>query len=523
MSFISQLLTRCCILIFVFQIHANAQSSIPKNYEAVAAQVLDNLYVHAGLSKVRKPKIVLNTGKKFGAVYRPLQNEIHLETALVEICRSFKKDSLHALAFIIAHELSHAIFKQQNDINPANFLSIHNEKPGKTEEEKNSDIYGLFLAFISGYAPDRVLNKLIDQIYTTYQLPDTKTRSYPSKEDRKKSDQALLDQVTPLIQLFDAANVLTLKREYIFAALSYEHILNFFRGPEMFNNLGVVYTLRAMENFDENLDVYAYPIELDLNTGLKKVRRSRGALTDEMRIERNNLLLKAREQFEKALQLNPEYNPARVNKLCNLLIYGEISKAIEYYYTITKAIAATKIPDELQMAVGIAYALNKNGEAQKIFSRLCKSKIEKTRRFAYTNLQLFNKGGTQKKESLASQYDCLQWKKLVSSPLTLPQQFTDRQYPIGDANRKISFSYNTYGSGQAFLFRNDDQALLSIERKKLALVKDQAFLPESGWSQANLFWVQTPRGSYIECESSGLLYLLGNKNDFLEEISVTCY
>ncbi len=524
MKSIFRILTCACLLLTAFHPDLNGQKGIPKNADILAGQVLDNLYAHSGFSNLRKPKIVLSTGKNFGALYRPQQNEILIEVALLEICRSFKEDSLHALAFILAHELSHALIRQQDDKNPANFLSVYADQTGKLEEEKNSDIYGLFLAFISGYAPDKVLNQLIDRIYASYSLTDNASPSYPSKEERKKSDLALLEKVNPLIQLFEAANLLTLKKEFVLAAQSYEHILKFYKGPEIYNNLGVIYTLKAMELFDEDLDRFSYPVELDLNTGLKKIKRSRGSLTDEMRSERNNFLIKARSNFEKALQLNHEYHPATSNLICSMLLKGETDLAIQYTSSKAKFAAATAKKDEFQMALGIAYALNHKNKAKEIFSNLSKSSNEKTKRFAQQNLQVLrNTGIYERPTDPRYQQDCKQWTSNAKPDNELFRNYSGKPYPIGDPNRNLSFSYAIQNDSQFYLFNIEDQRLLSIERVRIDKAAGQQRKTETGWSQANLFWVHTPRGAYVECESSGILYLLGNKNRFLEEISVRCY
>ncbi|MBK6822961.1 MAG: M48 family metalloprotease [Saprospiraceae bacterium] len=132
-------------IVFFLVIFYNSQVQAGhKNYKLrTVEKVLSNLYRAASIPQIHKPKIALVKGSSIGAVYVPGQNLIRIEEKLYDICIEFNKDSLNALAFVISHELSHAIQKHVKFSNDAsNFLMTNNMGKSKFHEEKEADLQG---------------------------------------------------------------------------------------------------------------------------------------------------------------------------------------------------------------------------------------------------------------------------------------------------------------------------------------------------------------------------------------------
>lgn len=512
------------LAVLVMGTRIQAQTLENRPAQELASKVLNDLYRKAGYPDVDLPKVLVVHSESFGAVYHPIKNEIHLEHSLLNICREFGRDSLNALTFILAHELSHAILKQEGQRNPSNFLRVQIDAAAKWEEERNADVYGMLIASLAGYSPEKVLDDLIDKIYLQYKLSDFSGSAYPSKVERKKSDAALLDLVQPLIRLFDAANLLSIKKEFALAALAYEHILRFYKGPELYNNLGVAYTLKAMEYFDEQIDGYSYPIEMDFNTGLKKVKKSRGVLTEEMRMERRLALRKAAGYLDEALKINPRYTFAHTNRMCVLLLSGEAAQTIAYMERQSKIDPQfAKDPDHRQI-LAIAHAISGSNKAQALFKSLLHTGPEKSRLFARNNLQTFEKRNRSKTASGRPVEDCSMLESAASVKTRWTRSVAEKRYPLGGEGSTISFSYGDQPPLHWFHFYADDQPLLSIRRS--AVGHEQASRTLStrlSTTGPNLLWVQTSGGSYLACEPSDVLYLLGKNNRILEEIEWVCH
>ncbi|MGB3085257.1 MAG: hypothetical protein WBB21_11110, partial [Saprospiraceae bacterium] len=82
---------------------------IASNPQKTAQKVLHKLYMANGNFQRKIPTIELINQQQNIAVYIKKKNLIQLEIKAFQLCSSFGKDSLDALAFILSHELVHAI------------------------------------------------------------------------------------------------------------------------------------------------------------------------------------------------------------------------------------------------------------------------------------------------------------------------------------------------------------------------------------------------------------------------------
>ena len=157
-------------------------------------KVLVQLYHAASIPQIYKPKIALVKSSSIGAVYVPGEHLIRVEEKLYNICREFKKDSLNALAFVIAHELSHAIQKHKKSNNESsNFLMTNYVGKHKYLEEREADLQGVFICYLAGFKPSSIIKSLINSIYEKYSLNSAHLNGYPPKSERIKSSETVLE------------------------------------------------------------------------------------------------------------------------------------------------------------------------------------------------------------------------------------------------------------------------------------------------------------------------------------------
>ncbi|MBK9015481.1 MAG: hypothetical protein IPM82_16240 [Saprospiraceae bacterium] len=238
---------------------------------AVAQQILDKLYLAAGQYAIKKPGLEMTKENMKVAAYYPARNVIVLDEKTYLLCRSLGKDSSHALAFVLGHELTHA-FQIEVKIAKAttNFLSYDQTYKVETQTEKTADINGVFTAFLAGYRLSGVVPKLLPKLYEAYGLTGRTLRGYPSLEERSQSAKEVLDITDKLIDLYEASSYMLAAGYYDLAATNYEYILQYYEGREVYNNLGVLYLYQAMEHYLPQTDRFVYPIEIDAATLLKK-------------------------------------------------------------------------------------------------------------------------------------------------------------------------------------------------------------------------------------------------------------
>lgn len=337
--------------------------------------ILDSLYHYAGQYVYTKPQIQLSESNQRVAAYIPAKNLITIDPKALDICNSMGKESFNSLAFLIGHELTHAFQKEvRTNGHATHFLSYDKHIHGSIRTEKVADIQGVFTAYLAGYGLQDAVPTLLDKIYTDYQLKGKKLSNYPSYDERLKSAKEVVELVEELIDLFEANQYLLALGKHKIAAISLEHILEYYEGYEIQNNLGVTYTHAAMEFFDHQTDLYAYPLELDGATQLSKIDRSRGPALNFMELTaRQNILEQALSYFRKAVHLNRNYTIGKINIACTLNLLRKPEAALRYLQG-TSFSKKEKNSDAYQLTIGITKALlNHKAAPAKQFKQLINS------------------------------------------------------------------------------------------------------------------------------------------------------
>jgi len=396
---------------FDLQVVESAKSNIPN----VAEQVLKNLYATYGDRQRPCPKLLI-TDDNQGPRYRESAQTIVLDARSMQVCRSFGRDSVSALAFIIGHELAHFFHSKHHDHKAEfSYLAFDRGKHGDAEQERLADVQGIFNAYLAGYRTTAILPKVIAKLYDSYQLK-SKLDGYPSLSERQRTSAEVLATVDTLTQLYETANYLTALGQYELAAASYQYILRYYPGREVYNNLGACHALHAMFCSAKSPDAFQYPLEIDVDSRLSRPRARGGEseLTDSERALRKQLLLEAEKALKTAGRLDPSYFPVDVNLLCVLTLQGKSGEAIRHWETHriaanTKVSASQK--NRARLALGIALAqtgdAGEREQASRIFQDIAEQKNEPAMaQMAGHNLKALQ-NDLPEKLTAATAFDCI--------------------------------------------------------------------------------------------------------------------
>jgi len=297
------------------------EPALADSYKAkVVMDVFKRLKNAKGDFRSRRPSLhfVKESGSGVAAAY-PKTGLILLEEKGYDICVSFGKDSLNALAVLLAHELVHCYEKHDwEEYFASEFkgFGLGGEvKDNLQEDEIQADYLGGFLAYQAGFTTFGIMPKFLDKVYEQYNLSDEKLSNYPKKEERKNIAKQSEEKLKNLLELFEMANFLVALEEYDDALEYYYKVLEDFQSREIYNNLGVLSTLSAMKLFTPLQNEFTYPVELDVKSRL-------GSRGDSKKEQREEKLLAAIDFFEKARQLDAFYPIAYLNEGCAHALLG---------------------------------------------------------------------------------------------------------------------------------------------------------------------------------------------------------
>ena len=344
----------------------------------LAQDVLDKLYQVSGQYIYEKPALELSPENERVAGYSPSKNLITIDEKALSICLSMGSEAQNALAFLIGHELAHAFQKEvrQQD-ETTHFLSYNYKYHSLVRTEKVADVQGVFAGYLAKYGMQKAIPVVLEKLYNEYGLAGKILRNYPTYEERLQSAKEVVALVEELIDLYEANQYLLALDQYKLASNTLEHILEYYQGFEIQNNIGVTYLYSAIEEIiDPETDQYAYPIRLDASSQLAKIDLSRGGKLNYMeRKLRNNILNAALNYFEKSIELNPNYFIAKINKACVLNQLLQQDKAKAYLNSKLFNDKEKSLP-EYQLVLGITEALSNNSfRATNIFNEISKCGI----------------------------------------------------------------------------------------------------------------------------------------------------
>lgn len=311
-------------------------------------KVFNQLVLAYGSSKTAPELVVMKQKQDRPAFYKFDKKPIvTIDAYLFTICRGFGKDSLNALSVVIGHELAHYYNEHSFCTDFAFAIRNKNEafskkvklidKNQKIIYETQADDKGLFYAAIAGYEPFEVQPKLLDAIYTQYQLKDTD--GYPTKVQRKEIAKNALLKAKRLFETFTLGLKYMQEKNYDKAIEAFNTVNNDFPSRENYNNLGVAKTRKALDLKEPNAiekaspERFLYPIEIENKSRLnKEITRS---LDDSSEVI-EQLLKEAQNDFQEAIRLDPNFTKGYINLACVLDLLDNYPKSIGTILELTK-------------------------------------------------------------------------------------------------------------------------------------------------------------------------------------------
>ncbi len=268
------------------------------------------------------------------------KTQIGLEERAYEICVSYGKDSLNAIAALLGHEIIHYYEKHNwgsefatayTDVDIATSIK-NNTKTAeiKAVNETEADYLGGFLAHSAGYNTFGIMPKFLDDVYKTYGLK-SEIPGYPSLGDRAKLAVEAELRLTDLVNIYKLANHMTVLNQNEDADAYYSHILKEFQSREIYNNAGVNAVMKGLSILPESHPAkkYEYPLQIDGETRMESKIRGNDieAFGDAEKAAFQAEMKKAIAYFEQAKALDADYGTAYVNMACAYALLEEYEEA----------------------------------------------------------------------------------------------------------------------------------------------------------------------------------------------------
>jgi tetratricopeptide (TPR) repeat protein len=345
-------------------------------------KVFNQLVLAYGSSKTA-PELVVTKQKQDRPAFYKFDKKpiVTIDAYLFTICRSFGKDSLNALSVVIGHELAHYYnehsfctdfafaIRNKNEVFSKKVKLI--DKNQKIIYETQADDKGLFYAAIAGYEPFEVQPKLLDAIYTQYQLKNTD--GYPTKVQRKEIAKNALLKAKRLYETFTLGLKYIQEKNYDKAIEAFNTVNNDFPSRENYNNLGVARTLKALQfkvitseeiHYPER---FLYPLEIENKSRL--IREGSTRANDSTRkIQFEDLLNEAQKNFQEAIRLDTQFTKGYVNLTCVYELLGKYNLALGTIEELTKDEQNSR---EVLRVLAIIYYHNKSeNKANEIWGEL---------------------------------------------------------------------------------------------------------------------------------------------------------
>ncbi len=495
----------------------------PAKAPAIAQKIFDELYAAAGQYQVKKPVFEYSFENKRGAAYFYSKNTVVLDDKTYRICKEMGKDSSAALAFVLAHELSHAFYKEAKKKDAStDFLAYDQHFEMNIQSEKVADINGVFTAYLAGYRLSPVIPKFLPKLYDAYGLTGRVLQGYPPLEERTRTAKEVIEITDNLVDLYETANYLIVAGKYDMAITNYEYILQYYQGREVFNNLGVLYLFRAMGYYMAETDKFVYPIELDASTQLKKIANSRGTEEPTLveKAQRLNYLNSALSKFVQAIALDPSFTTAKINYACTLNLLQKPKSAAAYLSKrkfLKKTAQEQSQFEKVQLVLAISNALQgKKAEAKTAFHSAAKSKFPTVAAAADFNLEVLD--GKEPKAKTGVDYPFPNKFTALSKAIIMPKVMHLSCLELDTKGNCLR--HLTEGETETFAYGNKRENLFTIIRFKNKMAPELDLLELSEPLSRSFFYnlVTTPNGYYLKSADEAIILKVNDKGK-VEEIA----
>jgi len=310
------------------------------------------------------PKLRTAATAEMVAGYSKSSNSIVLERKAIEVCETLGDRSESAIAFLLAHELTH--FYQKHRWEEANFGFLVSKQRFKNdlELEREADTYGAFIMHLAGYTIN-IIPEVIPKLYKAYGLLDQELSGYPTLGERQAVSNEVCHKVNNFIHIFDTANYLYSIGQLGQAAMCYEYLLNFVQCKELYANLGAA-CIAAAATPNSDQPFFVYPIANDFNFKLRTYT------TD---LERSELIEKAIQSLQKAVSYDPTYYLGFINLACAHDLAKDYSAANQLLDQLQPLVRNPDQQAQVLLTKGIVTAhQGKRERASQLFDRTQKLK-----------------------------------------------------------------------------------------------------------------------------------------------------
>lgn len=484
-----------------------------------AQKILDKLYKQYGNKIIIKPSVSIIQDEKIAAQFRRDERHIEISERLIKVCRKYGKDSSAALAFVLGHELAHA-YQLDLKAKKTSFLAYSSAENSSHEHEEMADISGGFMAYLAEYKTLDILEHLIEDIYKEFELEDN-MYGYPSLDERKKTAIKVKKMIKELIQVYEAGNYFTAIGKYELAIACFEYINKWYKGKEIYNNLGVNYAYRALNFSRRNADEYIYPMEINWNTRLKKsigVRGTNVLTPSELSLRRDYLMMSERNLIESSI-IDPENFTTEVNLMILYIIKGQPREAIKYYET--NELSKKKIildvdgksDEQSRMALALAFlGIEENDKSRRIWTDIANTSKSIFAEQARHNLSVMDRV----KPKLNKNEPCVRFTdvdRIVDEVRLSKWQSTEKSIVL-DAEEGIELSVQKLPSSTVYSVKtpssrfNMQRINGSWKAKASDVKKVRSSLLITG-------------GTVYHCEAESYAVVIGDKNEVKEYVKYT--
>lgn len=298
-------------------------------------EVYDNLVYARGDFRYPAPVLMLKDESGYVASIDYSDNTITMEKKAYEVCEEYGDIGF---AYLLSHELTH--FYEKHAWKRGFATDNADMKIGKdlkeTQDgvafETEADYLGGFLSYSAGYGLFDKGDEIISKLYSKYNLDDALT-GYPIKSDRIELTKRSAKKLQSLVDLFEFANYSYAIGNFSEAYKYYQHILKQYQSRELYNNLGLIKVLQAIKDIGTKELKYKYPLELELRMGQSKgvSKKAKAFLSQAVR------------HFNAAINMDPNYAPAYLNKAIAYTIAGDLVRARFYLDQDARSITEANI------------------------------------------------------------------------------------------------------------------------------------------------------------------------------------